>query len=167
MKNIHHGWTHHFTASGVVLEQGHLLLVNHKRIGGWVPPGGHVEPNEMPEETVIREIMEETGIEVEIVSDAMPSSADAEAMFLARPLYVQAVKAVEKGETFYHVDFAYLCRVANRSENIGRLPQPLNNAEVKEARWIKLTELDRLPLAKNVAEMVQLLPPEHLLKTSK
>lgn len=38
----------------------HILLIDHK-IHGWVPPGGHIEPNERPEEAVIRETYEELG----------------------------------------------------------------------------------------------------------
>lgn len=40
-----------------------VLLVNHKKSGLWLPSGGHVEPNEKPQETVKREILEELGIE--------------------------------------------------------------------------------------------------------
>jgi 8-oxo-dGTP diphosphatase len=42
-----------------------LLLVDHRRAGLWLPPGGHVEPGEHPLRTVAREGSEELGIEVE------------------------------------------------------------------------------------------------------
>ena len=93
----HLGLPHHFTASGIVVCHDHILLVNHKRIGAWVPPGGHIEPDEMPEETVVREILEETGVAVEVLSEPLPQTAGDEAFFLASPLYVQSVLAIEKG----------------------------------------------------------------------
>jgi 8-oxo-dGTP pyrophosphatase MutT (NUDIX family) len=31
--------------------------------------GGHVEDNETPDETIVREVMEETGLSVEIISE--------------------------------------------------------------------------------------------------
>jgi hypothetical protein len=68
---------------------------------------------------------------------------------------MQAVLAVEGGERFYHVDLAYLCRVKHSSE--GSLPPLSNNPEVKESRWIRLTELNSVPLAKNVLEILDLL----------
>ena len=36
----------------------------------WMPPGGHVDPNELPEETACRECKEETGLDVVIIGDA-------------------------------------------------------------------------------------------------
>lgn len=36
-----------------------LLLVNHKKALLWLPPGGHVEPNEHPSDTAKRELNEE------------------------------------------------------------------------------------------------------------
>lgn len=44
-----------------------FLLVDHKKASLWLPPGGHVEPNEHPKETVKREAQEELGIEAEFV----------------------------------------------------------------------------------------------------
>jgi nucleoside triphosphatase len=41
-----------------------LLLKSHKWPGRYVVPGGHVELGERVEQTVIREAMEETGLEV-------------------------------------------------------------------------------------------------------
>jgi ADP-ribose pyrophosphatase YjhB (NUDIX family) len=76
MKSPRHQIPSHFTASGIVIEQGHLLLVNHRRIGAWVPPGGHIEADELPEECAAREILEETGVEVEIISRPSPQNDD-------------------------------------------------------------------------------------------
>ena len=45
-----------------------VLLVDHKKADLWLPPGGHVEPNEHPKETVKREVIEELGIEADFLS---------------------------------------------------------------------------------------------------
>ena len=34
----------------------------------WIPPGGHVEENERPDVAAVREVAEETGIEVQLVA---------------------------------------------------------------------------------------------------
>lgn len=49
--------------------RGRLLLVDHRKAGLWLPAGGHVEPDEDPWETVVRECREELHI------DAAPSQA--------------------------------------------------------------------------------------------
>lgn len=41
---------------------GHVLLCDHRLSGLWLPTGGHVEPGEMPVQTVRREAAEELGI---------------------------------------------------------------------------------------------------------
>ena len=40
---------------------GHVLFVEHPE-RGWEIPGGHVEPDEEPEEALHRELLEETGL---------------------------------------------------------------------------------------------------------
>ncbi|MFH8933776.1 NUDIX hydrolase [Streptomyces griseosporeus] len=54
----------HLVSYFVVLddERGELLLVDHRKAGLWLPPGGHVEPGEDPWSTVVRECREELGI---------------------------------------------------------------------------------------------------------
>lgn len=42
--------------------QNKILLVDHIKANLWLPPGGHVEMDEDPKDTVIRECMEELGV---------------------------------------------------------------------------------------------------------
>lgn len=48
-------------------ESNEILLVDHKKAQLWLPPGGHVELNEHPKETVKREAKEELGIEADFI----------------------------------------------------------------------------------------------------
>ena len=58
--------THIIAAAGVVLnENGEILLVNTPR-HGWVFPGGIVEVGENVIDGVKREVLEETGVEIEV-----------------------------------------------------------------------------------------------------
>jgi 8-oxo-dGTP diphosphatase len=54
----------HLVSYFILLDQNvdQLLLVDHKKSNLWVAPGGHVEPNEHPQDAVKREIKEELGI---------------------------------------------------------------------------------------------------------
>ena len=49
---------------------GSLLLVAHRNAGLWLPPGGHVEPDEHPALTAGRELTEELGVAGDVVAAA-------------------------------------------------------------------------------------------------
>jgi 8-oxo-dGTP pyrophosphatase MutT (NUDIX family) len=54
------------SVTGLVFDDaGSILLVRHSNGGIWVAPGGAIEPDEVPQEAVVREVFEETGLRVE------------------------------------------------------------------------------------------------------
>lgn len=57
----------HFTVAVFVVHQGRVLLHFHRKLGKWLPPGGHVEENELPDNAALREVLEETGIRARLV----------------------------------------------------------------------------------------------------
>ena len=57
------------TASALVVQDGRLLVTRRARdpFAGWLDlPGGFIEPGEHPQDAVRRELLEETGLEVEV-----------------------------------------------------------------------------------------------------
>ncbi len=57
------------TASALVMRDGLLLLTRRARepfAGWWDLPGGFVEPLELPEDAAVRELREETGLDIRI-----------------------------------------------------------------------------------------------------
>ncbi len=50
----------------IVLHQQHVLLVKRDIPALWELPGGGMQDDETPEETVVREVQEETGLQVRI-----------------------------------------------------------------------------------------------------
>ena len=54
----------HVTASAFVVDgsRSRLLLIHHARLGGWLQPGGHVDPGEDVLTAAMREVREETGV---------------------------------------------------------------------------------------------------------
>jgi ADP-ribose pyrophosphatase YjhB (NUDIX family) len=55
------------TVAVFVVHEGQVLLLFHPRLGRWLPPGGHVEPNELPDDAAVREVEEETGVRARLV----------------------------------------------------------------------------------------------------
>lgn len=51
----------HLVCYFAVVDEDRILLVDHRNARLWLPPGGHVEPQEHPRSTVARELKEELG----------------------------------------------------------------------------------------------------------
>jgi 8-oxo-dGTP pyrophosphatase MutT (NUDIX family) len=55
----------HFTASALVVDDGyeHTALVHHRKLGIWVQPGGHLDPEDATvRDAALREVREELGL---------------------------------------------------------------------------------------------------------
>ncbi|MBI2756873.1 MAG: NUDIX domain-containing protein [Chloroflexi bacterium] len=57
----------HFTVAVFVVWQDRVLLHFHRKLGRWLPPGGHVEENELPDDAAVREVLEESGVAIRLV----------------------------------------------------------------------------------------------------
>jgi len=59
-------------ASAIIINGEKILLIHRRKEGReyWVFPGGGIEKGESPEETIIREVKEETGLETKEVKFA-------------------------------------------------------------------------------------------------
>ena len=56
------------SAAGLVInDEGHVLCIRHAANRKWTFPGGCVEPDESPRDAVMREVLEETGLETRVV----------------------------------------------------------------------------------------------------
>jgi 8-oxo-dGTP diphosphatase len=102
----------HFTCTGFVVDGDRTLLLWHRRLRMWVPPGGHLEPDEDPVTAVLREIREETGLEAEVLplSDTFPFPYPGQ---IAPPYTILLEDSAESGETHKHMDMIYFCRPTN------------------------------------------------------
>lgn len=97
-----------FVATGYVVRDGKTLLLKHRKLGMWLPPGGHVDEGETPDEACLREILEETGLTAEICSPKRaPDPADGRVRYLPVPDHVQLEDIPNHPQ---HVDFIYFCR---------------------------------------------------------
>src|SRR5271170_3141376 len=102
----------HFTATVYVVEEQRVLLLLHPKHGKWLPPGGHLEENETPPECARREVLEETGLQVELIRDehiwiSYPYASSCERPFLC---LVENIPAYKDIEAHQHIDFIFLSR---------------------------------------------------------
>lgn len=120
----------HFCVSVYVYDEKEqkVLLIKHKKMGLWVQPGGHVEPNESMEEAAIREVYEETGLTVELLGKRVPRNCD-----YILPLAIQ--KNLVKDD-HVHMDFVYVAKVIGNNELIQ------NIEETDGIKWYSLDEIN-------------------------
>lgn len=111
-----------------------------------MPPGGHVDANETPEECARRECLEETGLEVEIIGDGQPDlfeHADHEGRMLKKPfaMLLENIPASEvRGEPAHeHMDFLFLARPLNEAQALR-----MAEAEAENLRWFTPEEVASL-----------------------
>jgi 8-oxo-dGTP diphosphatase len=127
----------HFTASAIVLDDNdRALLVHHNKLGLWLYPGGHIDPNEDPAQAALREVREETGIHAEVIADrkfAHPAVATIPPPFTILEMDIQDRKV----GPHRHIDLVYACRPVS-----GDLV--LQETEVGGARWVSAAEMAEL-----------------------
>ena len=81
----------HFTVAVFVVWQERVLLHRHAKLGMWLPPGGHIEPDELPDDAAVREVEEEYAIPPE-GQEAPVWSAEVTRLPLSRPYSPRAPK---------------------------------------------------------------------------
>ena len=108
----------HFTATGFVIHEGHVLLHWHQKVRAWLPPGGHIEANEDPIQAGLREIEEETGTQAEVVPTGPNFKLDYPTQ--VTPPFIIMVEDIHDPVMGYHqhIDMIYFCRLAGSPNSL-------------------------------------------------
>lgn len=142
----------HLVATGFVVHNGSVLLHWHRKVRAWLPPGGHMEKDEDPVQTALREVMEETGINVSIVPHREPLRIGNLGQVHAPFAVMVEDVSDEKHGAHQHIDFIYFTRpvsephtpdgwvwVSKRDLETGKtLPSPSGKREPPPEDVIKL-----------------------------
>ena len=117
----------------IAVEDGSLLLVRRGHgpaAGTWSVPGGRVEAGETLAEAVVRELLEETGVEG--VCDRL----------------VGWVERISPEHHFVILDFAVTVLLGPDESD------PIAGGDAAEAAWVPLSEVAHLTLADGLAEFL-------------
>lgn len=134
--------TRDFTATTFVVERQKTLLLWHKKIGAWLPPGGHIETNELPEEAAVREVREETGLTVQLLGGQRQLDN-------VRVLYQPVCILLEDiSQQHQHIDLIYFARVINGTAQI-------NPMESESMEWFDYGDLENRLIADDIRHLGQ------------
>lgn len=132
-------------ASGVLIEGGRVLLIKHEKLGVWIYPGGHVEPDETPSEAVRREFLEETGLEVEPVG-RVAGVGSGEAVDEVLPIAILREVVRYPSEVHIHYDLIF------RVRRVG--------GEIRNGSWFNVSEIDKVNTYENVRNVIKFAAQE-------
>lgn len=120
-----------FTAGGVVIEDGNILTLYVPDYNEVVFPKGTIENDESPEQTAIREVLEETGYQTTIIDSLGTNTYEFE----------------EDGKRFRKSVYYFLMKLADKNEE----PSPnLQEGEAYENLWLPVEQAaDRLTHQEN------------------
>lgn len=118
----------HFTASCYIVDDGgRLLLHHHRRLNRWLQMGGHVEGEETPHLTALREGEEESGLrDLALASEAIFD------------LDIHGIPAGKGEPDHRHFDVRYLARTASPDA------VSMDRAESNELAWFPLARAAEL-----------------------
>ncbi len=141
------------TATVFVLDRteppSRLLFVRHAKghlAGLWLPPGGHVEPDERPDAAAVREVREETGLAVRLLDLARPGypqipGEGVERMPQPHHVQVEDIPRTATEEAHQHLDVLFVAVAAADAPQralVGEAGRPV--------RWLGEGELESVPL---------------------
>lgn len=131
--------TRHFTATTIIVHKGKVLLHLHKKLGIWLPVGGHIERDELPHEAAIREVKEETGLDVKLYDPDRKLTFDN-----ARQLVRQMHILLEDINQFHqHIDLIYYATAETSELN----PK---DKETDKLKWFTADEIEKGNIPDNV-----------------
>ncbi len=132
--------------AGYIFREDGLLLVHHRKLNLWLPVGGHIEEDEIPDDALIREAKEEVRLDIEILNQSSISLEGNVKRNLATPFYVNVHSVGDHN----HCCFFYVCK------DKGTSTLSINYDELRGYGWFSREDLQKsiIPIdVKNIGLM--------------
>ena len=144
-----------FVATVYIFSQDKVLLHFHKKLQKYLPPGGHLEENETPEEAAIREVKEETDLDICFMDqENIWLEKEPNCKSIRRPYLclLEDIPAYKDTPAHKHIDFIFLAK-------------PLENKKpLSPFTWFSWEDITNLPkdqiFPDTVKVLRQLLQPQ-------
>ncbi|QQR78624.1 MAG: NUDIX domain-containing protein [Candidatus Moraniibacteriota bacterium] len=117
-----------------VVHRDRVLIRFHEKYHIWIAPGGHIELDEMPEETAVREVKEETGLDVALYTgNRLPAERGTGRLQPLTPPMFMNVHVVNANHR--HLVFVYFA-----TTETDQIVQPETH-EKSDCRWMNRGEI--------------------------
>lgn len=107
--------TRHFTATVYLVHDGATALHEHPGLGIRLPPGGHIDRDELPHEAALREAREETGLDPTLLTDHAAIASET-SRSIPRPRHLMLADVNRYGDQVghQHIDHVFFATVDSR-----------------------------------------------------
>lgn len=120
-----------FCSEVFIVYKDKVLIRKHDKSKKWLGVGGHIELDENPNIAAIREVKEEVGLDITLISPLVLPHDEDRYVQLIPPFFLRSTKV---DEVHTHIDFIYFAK--SESDNLV-LEKPDD-----EAKWFTILDLE-------------------------
>lgn len=131
--------TRHFVTTVFVVHGNKIALHDHKKLDIYLPPGGHIDRDELPQVAAHREVYEETGLKVTLHpgDQELPSTEFSQPISYPNHLLLDDISYLENGMPAHqHINLVYFAE-ADTAEIT-----PQGDHEVSPSDWVWVSKED-------------------------
>ncbi|MEZ4813530.1 MAG: NUDIX domain-containing protein [Caldisericia bacterium] len=123
-------------ATTFVFNGNRFAIHFHEKVKKWLPPGGHVEVDELPHEAAVREVMEEAGVSPRLV---VAGGEDLAIQTVPMPI---AILVEDIDQQHKHIDMIHVATTETEKLSDG-------------FKWVTVQEAQKLPAPEDVIRLAK------------